>query len=82
MHLRPARLRDRILARSPSSQADPSQFRDLVPFFSDMLLRIVNGKFDPNYDFDTLPAPWMQMKIIRVGEDAACDVDPLGAGRQ
>ena len=47
-----------------------------------MLLRIVNGKFDPHYDFDTLPAPWMQMKIIRVGEDAACDVDPLGAGRQ
>ena len=54
----------------------------MVPFFSDMLLRIVNGQFDPNYDFDTLPAPWMQMKIIRVGVRRSCDVDPLGARRE
>ena len=47
-------------------QADPNEYKDLVPFFSDMLLRIVNSQFDTNYDFDTLPAPWMQMKIIRV----------------
>ena len=47
--------------------ADPSQYKDLVPFFTEMLMNIVNGKFDRNYDYDTLPAPWMQMKIIRVG---------------
>ena len=47
--------------------ADPSQYKDLIPFFTEMLMNIVNGKFDHNYDYDTLPAPWMQMKIIRVG---------------
>lgn len=31
-----------------------------------MLTRIVNNQFDHNYDYDTLPAPWMQMKLIRV----------------
>ena len=82
LHLRPPRLRDRSDACPLSPQAEPSQFKDLVPFFSDMLLRIVNGQFDPNYDFDTLPAPWMQMKIIRVGERRRCDVDPVGARRE
>ena len=46
--------------------ADPSSFRDLVPFFSELLIKIVTGQFDPAYDFDTLPAPWVQMKVIRV----------------
>lgn len=46
--------------------ADPTPYKDLVPFFTEMLLNIVNGKFDHNYDYDNLPAPWIQMKIIRV----------------
>lgn len=55
-----------MIILSSSYQNDPTPFKDLVPFFSDMLTRIVNNQFDHNYDYDTLPAPWMQMKLIRV----------------
>ena len=29
-------------------------------------MKIVSDQFDHAYDFDSLPAPWVQMKVIRV----------------
>ena len=37
-----------------------------MPFFSELLMKIVSDQFDHAYDFDSLPAPWVQMKVIRV----------------
>lgn len=62
--------------------ADPSSFRDLVPFFSEMLMKIVTGKFDSAYDFDSLPAPWVQMKVIRVGPVLSSQLDSWRSWRE
>ena len=63
-------LHDFIIVHSMTasySQADAASFKDLLPFFTDLLMKIVGDQFDHAYDFDNLPAPWVQMKVIRVG---------------
>ena len=62
-------LHDFIIVRLPSAthpQADATSFKDLLPFFTELLMKIVSDQFDHAYDFDSLPAPWVQMKVIRV----------------
>ena len=50
-----------------------------MPFFSELLMKIVSDQFDHAYDFDNLPAPWIQMKVIRVSVERRGDDQILGA---
>lgn len=56
---------------------DPSQFKDLVGFFCNLLQQIVGRQLPPSFYYKDIPAPWFQMKLLRVRRPLRCPpLDP------
>lgn len=42
------------------------EYKHLVPTLTKLLIFILDGKVEPDYMFHGIPAPWIQIKILRV----------------
>ncbi|GAB6019248.1 AP-4 complex subunit epsilon-1, variant 2 [Chamberlinius hualienensis] len=66
-----------ILSISHAAKINPSIFKDLLEPCLDILRQILQRKFSPDYDYYSLPAPWLQIEILKLlpilssGKDAS-----------
>jgi AP-4 complex subunit epsilon-1 len=66
-------------------KADPFKFKDMTKKLGEILYRVVDHKFPKEYDYHKIPAPWVQIEILKMFElmgknDQACTqlmVDPI-----
>lgn len=45
---------------------EPNLFKDLVPSLVSILKQITDHRLPSDYDYHRVPAPWMQLKLIRI----------------
>lgn len=50
-----------VMARS-----NPSPFKDLVPSLVSILKQIGEGRLPSDFDYHRVPAPWMQLQLVRI----------------
>lgn len=49
-----------------AEQEGPSPFRDLVPVFVALLRLIIEGRLPRLYDYHDVPAPWFQIRLLKI----------------
>ena len=49
----------------PPSQADPVRYKDLAVSFTNILTQVVTRKLPADFDYHGVPAPWIQIKLLR-----------------
>ncbi|KAK3754940.1 hypothetical protein QZH41_019358 [Actinostola sp. cb2023] len=47
-------------------QVDPAPYKKLVPTFVALLMKVISGKLHQDFDFHKIPAPWAQIKLLRI----------------
>ena len=45
---------------------DPAKYKDLTSSFVVILKQIIEHKLPKDYDYKSMPAPWLQMKILQI----------------
>ena len=48
------------------SQADPSRHKDLCPAFKSILSQVVARRLPSTFEYHSVPAPWVQIRILRI----------------
>ena len=48
-------------------EAKPTSMKDLVPSFVSILKQITEYGFLSSFDYHRMPAPWIQIKLLKVG---------------
>ena len=49
-----------------SLQGNPSSYKDLCPAFRSILSQIVSRRLPPTFEYHSVPAPWIQIRILRI----------------
>ncbi|XP_026031368.1 AP-4 complex subunit epsilon-1 [Astatotilapia calliptera] len=47
-------------------QENPEAYKDLTPSFVTILKQVVGGKLPMDFNYHTVPAPWLQIQLLRI----------------
>uniref|UniRef100_A0A669B0C1 AP-4 complex subunit epsilon n=1 Tax=Oreochromis niloticus TaxID=8128 RepID=A0A669B0C1_ORENI len=47
-------------------QENPDAYKDLTPSFVTILKQVVGGKLPMDFNYHTVPAPWLQIQLLRI----------------
>lgn len=54
-------------------QDDPNSYKDLVPSLVSILKQITDHRLPRDFDYHRMPAPWIQMNILRILAFLGCN---------
>jgi len=47
-------------------QENPEGYKDLTSSFVTILKQVVGGKLPMDFNYHSVPAPWLQMQLLRI----------------